>query len=148
MHLRKLNPPGNQAFTLAEVVISAAISALTIGGIIYGYIMSAQRAEWSAYSLAAQSAATLRLEQTRAARWDTQATPQVDELVSANFTNLVVDLDLPTASGLRTRATNYTTITTVTTDPPLKFIRVDCVWQFTTGKVFTNTAATFRSPDT
>jgi hypothetical protein len=46
-----------------------------------------------------------------------------------------------------TYATNYTQITTVSTNPPLKRIRVDCVWMFQTGQLMTNTIETCRSPD-
>ena len=62
-----------QAFTLIEVLISTAIAALSIGGVIYGYTMSAQRAEWSAYSLAAHGLAMKYLEQTRSCKWDDSA---------------------------------------------------------------------------
>ena len=45
---------------------------------IVGYLQAAVRAEWSAYSLAAQSLAVMRLEQSRAAKWDRLAYPPVD----------------------------------------------------------------------
>ena len=51
------------AFTLAEVVIALAILAILIQGIVFGYISSARRAEWSAHSLAAQSLACQGVEQ-------------------------------------------------------------------------------------
>ena len=43
------------ALTLVEVVLSTAIAAMTVSGILYGYTQSAKRAEWSGYSLAAQA---------------------------------------------------------------------------------------------
>ncbi|MGZ8939897.1 MAG: prepilin-type N-terminal cleavage/methylation domain-containing protein, partial [Limisphaerales bacterium] len=46
-----------RAFTLIEVVVSTAIAAMVISGSIYGYTLSAQRAQWSSYSLAANSLA-------------------------------------------------------------------------------------------
>src|SRR5690606_34562455 len=45
------------AVTLVEVVLSLAIMGISFGAIIMGYVMSARRAEWSAYSLAANSLA-------------------------------------------------------------------------------------------
>ncbi|MEN9574864.1 MAG: hypothetical protein RL514_2719 [Verrucomicrobiota bacterium] len=135
------------AFTLVEVVIATAIAAMTVSGIIYGYTQSTKRAEWSAYSLAAQAFATQRLEQTRACRWDTET--GVDQLVAANFGTQTVVLDIPVIGTNAMYATNVTTITVISaTAPQLRMIRVDCTWRFpTTGRVFTNTVATYRSPD-
>lgn len=134
-------------FTLAEVVISLAIAALGIGGIIWGYILTAQRAEWSTCSAAAQSMAMRRLEQTRAAKWDPLGNPPVDELVSGNFTNLIAALDLPLAGANTVYATNVVTINLVNADPPLKLVRVDCVWSVLSRGPFTNTITTYRAPD-
>src|SRR6188508_1429100 len=82
------------AFTLAEVVIALAILAILIQGIVFGYISSARRAEWSAHSLAAQSLACQGVEQARAAKWDPQAWPVVDELPPTNFSQTET-LDIP-----------------------------------------------------
>ena len=138
---------GVAAFTLAEVVISAAIAAMTVSGIIYGYTQSTKRAEWSGYSLAAQALAVQRLEQTRACRWDPDA--GVDQLVATNFATQTIIMDIPVIGTNAAYATNLTTITAISAVPPLlRMIRVDCVWKFpTTGRVFTNTVATYRSPD-
>ena len=134
-------------FTLPELVISTAIAAISIGGIAYGYILSAQSAEWSAYNLAANSLAIQRMEQTRAAKWDRQSIPPVDELVGANFPMAVEILDIPISGTNVALATNITTISTVSAAPPLKMIRVDCSWMFASGRVFTNTVITYRAPD-
>ncbi len=133
------------AFTLPELVISAAIAAISIGGVIYGYVMSAQTAEWSAHNLAANSLAMQRLEQARAAKWDRQSTPPVDELT--NFPIVVEVLDIPISGTNFVYATNVTTITMVSTNPPLKMIRVDCSVRYNSGHVFTNTMITYRAPD-
>ncbi len=135
------------AFTLAEVVMSAAIAAMTVSGIIYGYTQSSKRAEWSGYSLAAQALAVQRLEQTRASRWDPDSA--VDQLVGTNFTTQTLVLDIPVIGTNAAYATNVTTITAISAVPPLlRMVRVDCIWKFpTTGRVFTNTVATYRSPD-
>jgi len=120
---------------------------MTIAGIAYGYTQSTKRAEWSGYSLAAQAIAVQRMEQTRACRWDPNV--GVDQLVSSNFPVQTVVLDLPVIGTNAAYATNITTISSISTNPPLlRMIRVDCTWTFpTTGRVFTNTIATYRSPD-
>jgi hypothetical protein len=120
---------------------------MMFGGIIYGYIHSSRSAEWSAYSFAAQSLAMQRLEQARACKWDPEATPPVDQLVNSNFPVVVSILDVPMNGSNITYATNITTISTISTAPPLKMISVEAVWQFINGKLYTNTIATYRAPD-
>ena len=140
--------PPESAFTIAEVVIAMAIGTLALAGIINGYIMSAHRAEWSAYNLAAQSLANQRVEQARSAKWDPLGYPAVDELVAANFPATVDVLDVPiSTNGKITYATNTTTITTLGTNPSYKMVRVDCTWMFMGRGVFTNTVITYRAPD-
>jgi hypothetical protein len=135
------------AFTLAEVVIASAIGALTIGSVIYGYVMSARRAEWSGYSLAANSLAMQGVEMARACKWDLLAAVPVDELVPANFPTRTNILDIPVAGTNVVWATNFTTIKSVSANPPLKMIRVDCVWRFQAKGPYTNTIVTYRAPD-
>ena len=135
------------AFTLIEVVMATALAATTVGASVYAYVMAAQRSEWSAYALAAQSLAVQQLEQCRAAKWDPMAYPPVDELVSSNFPPSVNILDIPISGTNIVRATNITTITVISQDPPLKQIRVDCRWPFYQGGHFTNTIVTYRAPD-
>jgi hypothetical protein len=143
----KLKQRRNAAFTLAELVIASALGMITIGASFYGYVLSAKRAEWSAYSLAANSLALQRLEQTRACRWDPLAAITVDELVGAKFPPQIGVLDIPSSGTNTVYATNYTTITTIQSDPPLRLIRVDCCWMFSKKGPFTNTVATYRAPD-
>ena len=133
--------------TIIEVVLSLAIMGISFGAIVMGYVLSARRAEWSAYSLAANSLAMQRLEQCRAAKWDMLTTPITDELVASNFTDQSAILDVPITSENMTYATNYTVITSVSANPPLKMIRVDCVWPFKGQGLFTNTLITYRAPD-
>lgn len=137
-------PSKNKGFTLVEVVISLAILGVCIGGIVYGYVLAANRAEWAAHSLAAQNMAFRVLEQTRAASWN--PTDGVDEVTTVFYTNHVRNLDLPTTKTYATAATNFVTIALVSTNPPLKMIQVDCVWSFRDRGPFTNTATTYRSP--
>ncbi len=136
-----------RAFTLVEVVLAVAVGAILISGMILGYVQAAIRAEWSAYSLSAQSLAVMRMEQTRAAKWDRLASPPVDQLVSSNLPPTVEVLDLPIAGTNIVYATNFTTITTISTIPQLKMIQVDCVWAFGDRGNFTNTIVTYRAPD-
>ncbi len=136
-----------KAFTLVEVIIALAIMSLMIGGIVSGYVVSALRAEWSAFSLAAHSLALQKLEQTRAAKWDPQGWPPVDELVSSNFPVTVDVVDVPISGTNILYATSTTTITSVSTTPPLRSIRVDTVWPFMQRGSFTNTIVTYRAPD-
>lgn len=139
----------SKAFTLTEVVISTMIAAVTAGSVIYGYVFSAKQAEWASYSLAAQALAMQRIEQARSCKWDMQASPNVDELIPAEFPMQTNILDIPIVNSNQvTMATNFTSITTISVSPPLKMIRVDCVWSFIDKeKLFTNTIVTYRSPD-
>lgn len=151
MKFRKQTTPANRrrrkGITIVEVVFSLAIMGISFGAIVTGYVMSAKRAEWSAYSLAANSLAMQCLEQCRAAKWDVLTTPITDELTTATFGEQVSELDVPVSGGNITYATNYTMITSISTDPPLKMIRVDCVWPFKGQGLFTNTMITYRAPD-
>ncbi len=133
--------------TLVEVVLSLAIVSISLGAVVAGYIYSAKIAEWSAYSLAANSLAMQRLEQCRAAKFDVLTTPITDELVATNFPVDVQILDIPRSGSNIAYATNFTTITMVSMDPPLKMIRVDCVWPFKGQRLHTNTLATYRAAD-
>ncbi len=137
----------HRGITIIEVVLSLAIMGISFGAIVLGYVMSARRAEWSAYSLAANSLAMQRIEQCRAAKWDMLTTPVTDELVASNFVAQASILDVPISSSNVTSATNFTTITLISANPPLKMIRVDCVWPFKGQGLFTNTLITYRAPD-
>ena len=133
---------------LSEVVISIAISALSVAAVVSSYVLSARSADFIAYSSAADAAAQARMEQSRAAKWDTSADPLIDELVSTNFPPKVDVLDVPVVGSSGFYATNKTTITVVSANPPLKMVQVDCIWSDPTRKrTFTNTVTTYRSPD-
>jgi len=134
-------------FTLAEVIISFGIASIGIGGIVWGYIMSSHRAEWATCSAAAQQMATRRLEQTRAAKWDPFAYPPVDDLTTNNFLPVVAGLDVPSIGTNEILATTVVSIGTISTNPPLKVIRVDCTWSLMSRGPFTNTLLTYRTSD-
>ena len=133
--------------TLVEVVVALSISGLAVGAIVSGYLFSATSAENSALSLAANARAMERIEETRSAKWDTASSPAVDELISSNFPDKVITLDLSGSGSGITYATNLTQISMVSTSPPLKRIRVDCVWSFKGSRLLTNTIETCRAPD-
>jgi type II secretory pathway pseudopilin PulG len=142
-------PQLSAGFTLAEVVVAISVATLAFGGVIYGYVLTADRAAWSANSLAAQSLAMQGIEQARGAKWDPKAWPAVDELGVTNYTQ-VETLDVP-RSGQPLLATNYISVTFVSQDPPLRQLRADCVWSLVNGSrsrgPFTNTAVTLRTAD-
>ncbi len=147
MRIQRNKPADRSAFTLMESIIASSIAAMMFGGIVYGYIQSGRNAEWSAYSFAAQSMAMQRLEQTRACKWDPESTPSVDELVSSNFPAVVSILDVPMSGSNYIYATNITTISTISTAPQLRMIKVDSIWGFINGRLYTNSIATCRAPD-
>ena len=147
MNISLSNRAAAQAFTLTELAVSLGLTGLMIGGLVSGFLQSAQQAEWSAYCLAAQAQALRGLEQVRAAKWDPYAYPAVDQVISNNFPVKVDILDIPTAGTNITYATNRFTVHTVSASPPLKMVRVDCTWRFMNRGIFTNSAFTYRAPD-
>ncbi len=133
------------AFTLVEVVISLAILGMSLGGILTLYVRSAQRADWSGYSVSAQMMALGGLERCRAAKYDPHGSPPTDALVSTNFPSWVDILDPGPVSGRTSYGTNTTTILTISTNPPLKMVCVDCTWTYPGRGVFTNRVFTYRA---
>ena len=142
-----------RAFTLAEVLISLAIAGMMFAGIITAYVQSSYRAEWSGYSLAAQSLAIQQLEQARAADWDVGTTPAKNEITNVPVITSAI-LDLPVNGTNVVWATNYTTISSIpitnTIGASVYMVRVDTAWPFIwAGKrrYYTNTVADFFAPD-
>ena len=144
---KKYNATHRGGFSIPELLMSLTILGVTVGGVISGHIVAGERAQWSACSLAANSRAMQRIEQARAARWDNLVSPAVDELVAANFPTVVQPLDLPSSGTNYVYGTNVTTITTISTSPPMRMVRVDCIWPMTSHGVFTNTMIVYRTPD-
>lgn len=129
--------------------MSLAIITLVFVGTVNCHIQMGKRAEWSGYSIAAEAMAVQQLEQIRAAIWDTQRIPMVDQ--TTNFpARTALALDLPVMGTNTVYATNYTTVTTWTlsSNPPtyLKAITVRTVWPLG-GHYWTNSVTTYRSPD-
>jgi Tfp pilus assembly protein PilV len=134
-------------FTLEEVVISMGIALGSVLAVLSGYKVAMYRTEWSLNATAAQALVTQRLEQTRAARWEPNAPVPVDELQAANFPEIVRSLGVPVVGTNLTTARLVTTISTVASDPPMKWIQVDCIWSIGERGPFTNTVTTLRSAD-
>ena len=133
--------------TLVEVVISLMISVLAVSGIVCGYLFSINSAQKSSLSLSAQAQAMERLEQTRGAKWDLSSWPVADEVVATNFPDQVVILDHAGNGAGIIYGTNLTQITLLSTVPPLKKVRVDCIWTYKGDHLQTNTIETCRAPD-
>lgn len=127
-----------------------ALAMLVFAGVVYGYVLTSDQAEWSAYSLAAHSLAMQGVEQARAGKWDPRANPPVDEMGSTSYEQ-VAQLDVPVAAGNPTYATNFVSITDLSLVPPVRELRVDCVWSLIRGEKsrgpFTNTVVTLRTAD-
>jgi prepilin-type N-terminal cleavage/methylation domain-containing protein len=140
-------PSRHAGMTLMETLVSMMIVAILISGTINGYILSTNRADWSAQSLAAHSLALQRLEQVRAATWNVSGEIDVDQVTSANFPEVNSVLDLPVSGTNSVTATIRTTITTVSANPPLKMVRVDCIWPYRNRGLFTNTITTYRAAE-
>lgn len=145
----------SMAFTVVEVVLSVAILALAMVGMIYGYVQTNYRAEWSSMSLEAQALAGQSVEQALAAKWDVHARSSVtgpgtsDELPApTNYVQIFTNALLVPGTGQPITVTNYVSITTAFKNPPVRQIWADCRWQFpTTGRWYTNTVITYRISD-
>lgn len=144
---------------MVEVLIALVIFAMTLSGLIYGYVQANRTAEWSAMSLAAQSQALKGAEQARAADWRPRDWPvqsgpyTMDELTNGTVITNIDYMDIPT-KGVPTSAnyncwvTNYVSIRNVTLNPPLRQIRSDAIWAFPmTGRLCTNTVILLRASD-
>jgi prepilin-type N-terminal cleavage/methylation domain-containing protein len=136
----------NAGFTLVEVVMSIVILALVMAGMIYGYVQTNQRAEWSSMSLAAQSLAAEAVEQARAAKWDVHIATADELPATTNYSR--INAMLVPSTGLPTNVVTTVNVIPVYANPALRQIRADCVWIFPrTGNSFTNTVITYRAPD-
>jgi prepilin-type N-terminal cleavage/methylation domain-containing protein len=138
---------GRAGMTLVEVVIALAITGLMVGGIVTGYIYCTTSAVKAELAQAANAKAMERIEEARSAQWDTSSWPVVDQLVATNFPDESVTLDMPGTNTVGTSATIQTTISQISVTPPIRRIRVDCIWQFRGVELITNTIETIRAPD-
>jgi hypothetical protein len=69
----------------------------------------------------------------------------VDEGGLTNFRSVDI-LDVP-ATKIPYYATNVVAVTAVSTNPALRQIRADCIWEFKPRGLFTNSVVTLRAPD-
>lgn len=136
-----------QGVTLAEVLVAFLISGLSVLGLVKGYIVANQSSQKFAMSLAASAQASEWIERMRSAEWDTSSFPVVDQLTSSNFSSEVVPLEFAGSGTNVTYATNYATISTISSNPPLRRIHVDCVWIFQGTQILTNSIETERAPN-
>lgn len=133
--------------TLVEVVVALAVTGLAIGGIINGYNFCTSSAQKAALAQAAVARAMERVEETRSVRWDLSTWPQVDQLVASNFPTKSIILDMSGSGVGIIAASLQTDISQIATNPPLKRIRVNCIWKFQGGPFLTNSIETLRAPD-
>jgi type II secretory pathway pseudopilin PulG len=135
------------AFTLIEVAVALAISVLVMAGMFKGYTLASRRAQFSSYQLAANAMAMQQMESIVAATWEVSGT-SVTNIFSPSLTNTQVSaLCLPNSATNLVFATNYATVTQISTNPPYVMVQVSCVWNFMDMGTFTNTVAVLRSPD-
>ena len=134
-------------FTLVETMVSITILGLVFAGTLLTYTRAEQRAEWSGYSLAAQSLCEKTMEQFHAVLWDTQETPVYNGtlIIPLNSTNL---LDIPVSGTNAVYATTTATITSFTQAGPsyYEMITVNTFWSWE-GQTFTNSLVAYRAPD-
>lgn len=135
------------AFTLMEALVSMLLLGIMVTGVVSGFIQTHRIAEWGTYNLAAQSLAMQPIEQSRAAKWNPNAAVPIDELVATNFPMTTNVLDVPISGTNKVYATNSVSIRTISADPPLRMISVQCTWSFPNRGVFSNGIWTYRAPD-
>ena len=141
------NGAATQAFTLIEVSVALAISVLVMAGMFQGYNMASRRAQFSSYQLAANAMAMQQMESIVAANWVVSGTSVTNIFCSSLTTTQVSALCLPNSATNLVYATNYATVTQISTNPPYLMIQVSCIWSFMGMGVFTNTVAVLRAPD-
>ena len=135
------------AFTLVEIAVAIAVSVLVMAGMFQGYTMASRRAQFSSFQTAANAMAMQQMESIVAATWVISGT-SVTNLFSPSLTNTQVNaLCLPSSGTNLVYATNYATVTQISTYPPYAMIQVSCVWSFMGMGTFTNTVGVLRSPD-
>lgn len=154
----------SKGFTLAEVVISVAVSAMVFSGILSGYVQAAKRAEWSGYNLSAGATAVQQIEQARSAVWETDGANNILSIplfnratngttITGYHTNI---MDIPYSGGASNYliVTNYVTLKRVgvtgNTNLTIMHVKVDAVWRFRGwggNKFYTNAVATLIAPD-
>src|SRR5580658_6432742 len=130
-----------RAFTLIEVVVATGIAVLVMAGMFKGYGIASRQAQFSSFSLAANSMAVGQMESIVAATWVVSGT-LVTNLFSQTLTNTQVNaLCVPSSGTNLVYGTNYATLTQISTNPPYVMVSVSCVWNFMGMGTFTNTVS-------
>lgn len=148
----KSQKPQPAGFSLPEVLIACVIFVLVTAGAIEGYVQMNRMATWSTWSVAAQSIASEGLEAARGAQWHEMggldqwgAHTNADGTWWAYVTNCY--LDVP-SSGAQIPVTLSITVSSISSSPPIRMIRSDCIWTYpVTGQLATNSMITLRAPD-
>ena len=147
MQLRGNRPKtAETGMTLVEVVMALFIAGLTLMGIVRGYQYCLNSSVQEALSMAANAQAQQRLEQTCAAPWVVYGSSPVDQLTASNYPDEVVVLDRYALGTNQLNATLKTYITPISTVPPLRRVRVDCIWLLNGIQTMTNSIETERAP--
>ena len=143
---RKRKVAAAGAFTLAEVIMAGAITALLCTGIVESYIVGSFRSQYAACSLAANMQALKKIEQVIFASW--VPSYGITNIFAPALTNVDTEnLEMPVTVTNVISCTNYTTITQLSTNPPYLMIQVNCVWGFNGLGTYTNTVAVLRGPN-
>ena len=135
------------AFTLIEVAVALAISVLIMAGMFKGYTLASRRAQFSSYQLAANAMAMQQMESIVAATWTQSGTSKTNIFSSSLTNSQVAALCLPNSATNLVYATNFATVTQISTNPPYLMVQVSCIWSFMGMGTFTNTVAVLRGPD-
>jgi type II secretory pathway pseudopilin PulG len=135
------------AFTLVEVCVAMMIAVLVMAGMFEGYNLAARRAQFSAFQLAANAMAMQQMESIVAAQWVISGSASTNIFSQVLTNQQSRALCLPTGGTNLVYATNYASVTQLSTNPPYVMIQVSCVWSFMGMGNFTNTVCAMRSPD-
>jgi prepilin-type N-terminal cleavage/methylation domain-containing protein len=141
------NRPASPAFTLIEVAVSVAIAALVMAGMFQGYTLASYQSQYSSFQLAANAMAMQKVESIYGSYWKATGVTMTDLFnpsISQTQTNA---LCLPTSETNLIYATNYATVTQISSNPPYALITVNCVWNFLGNGLHTNTVCVIRAPD-
>jgi hypothetical protein len=143
---RRRKVAGAGAFTLAEVIMAGAITALLCTGIVKSYSMGSYESQYAACNLAANMQALKKIEQVIFASW--VPSYGITNIFNPALTNNDIEnLEMPVAITNSVSCTNYTTVTQISTNPPYLMIQVNCVWGFNGLATYTNTVAVLRGPN-
>jgi Tfp pilus assembly protein PilE len=143
---RRRRVAGAGAFTLAEVIMAGAITAVLCAGIVKTYTLASLRSQYAACSLAANMQAMRKIEQVIFANW--VPSYGITNIFNPALTTVETkNLEMPVAITNVISCTNYTTVTQISNNPPYLMIRVDCVWGFNGLATYTNTVAVMRGPN-